>query len=128
MSDSREQLEKLVELMGEGPARRIRLIVLSVLALSGIALQGAVYWYAAQRANEEFGIAGMQVWAFRGRHLDSDGGSAGGAPVETSEGRACRSGLTNVDLNLSDVRNAGRTRSSTSKPAPAWTESCPRGR
>ena len=50
-----------MELMAEGSPRRIRLIV---LALLGVALQGLVYWYAGQMANEEWGTAGMQVWAF----------------------------------------------------------------
>ena len=34
------------------------------MALSGIVLQGLVYWYAAQMAVEEWGALGMQVWAF----------------------------------------------------------------
>ena len=50
--------------MGEGSTRRIRLIVLAVLALSGIALQGLVFWYAAQTAGKEWGALGIQVWAF----------------------------------------------------------------
>ena len=45
-----------MELMGEGSARRIRLTVLFALALSGIVLQGLVYWYAAQMSSEEWGI------------------------------------------------------------------------
>lgn len=40
MAADREQREKVMELMGEGPTRRIRLTVLAVLALSGIVLQG----------------------------------------------------------------------------------------
>ena len=43
MSENREQLEKVLELMGEGSTRRIRLTVASILALSGISLQGLVY-------------------------------------------------------------------------------------
>ena len=50
--------------MGEGSTRRIRLMVLAVLALSGIVLQGLVYWYAARTAGEEWGAVGIQVWAF----------------------------------------------------------------
>ena len=53
-----------MELMGEGSTRRIRLIVLAVLALSGMALQGLVYWYAAQTAGKEWGALRIQVWAF----------------------------------------------------------------
>ena len=51
--------------MGEGSTRRIRLTVLFALALSGIALQGLVYWYAAQMAGKEWGVLGIQVWAFK---------------------------------------------------------------
>ena len=64
MADSREQQKKVIDLMGEGPARRIRVIVLSVMSLVGVALQGLVYWYAAQMADKEWGTVGMQVWAF----------------------------------------------------------------
>ena len=53
-----------MDLMGEGSTRRIRLIVLAVLALSGIAFQGLVYWYAAQTTGKEWGALGIQVWAF----------------------------------------------------------------
>ena len=63
MADNREQRQKVIELMGEGSARQIRLIVLSVLALSGVALQGLLWWYAIQMAREEWSSAGMQVWA-----------------------------------------------------------------
>ena len=52
-----------MELMGEGSARRIRLTVLFALALSGIVLQGLVYWYAAQVGDRVWGTVGMQVWA-----------------------------------------------------------------
>ena len=40
MRDNREQLEKVIELMGEGSTRRIRLTVLAVMSLVGVALQG----------------------------------------------------------------------------------------
>ena len=53
-----------MELMGEGSTRRIRLIIFAVLALSGIVLQGLVYWYATQPAGREWGALGIQVWAF----------------------------------------------------------------
>ena len=53
-----------MDLMGEGSTRRIRLIVLAVLALSGIAFHGLVYWYAAQTTGKEWGALGIQVWAF----------------------------------------------------------------
>ena len=52
-----------MELMGEGSARRIRLTVLFSLALSGIVLQGLVYWHAAQMAGKEWGAFGIQVCA-----------------------------------------------------------------
>ena len=64
MADDREQRKKVMELMGEGSTRRIRLTVLAVLALSGIALQALVHWYAIQMVGKEWGTAGMQVWAF----------------------------------------------------------------
>ena len=64
MADDRKQLEKVMELMGEGSTRRIHLLVMAVLALSGMALQGLVYWYAARTSGAEWGAVGMQVWAF----------------------------------------------------------------
>ena len=64
MADDRELQKKVMELIGEGSTRRIRLTVVAVLALSGIVLQGLVYWYAAQAAGKEWGTVGMQVWAF----------------------------------------------------------------
>ena len=63
MADDREQRKKVIELIGEGSARRIRLIVLSVLALVGVVLQGLVYWYAAQMTAEEWSTGGVRVWA-----------------------------------------------------------------
>ena len=64
MVDNRKQREKFIELIGDGTVRRIRLTVVSVLALSGVVLQGLVWWYAVQMAREEWDAAGMQVWAF----------------------------------------------------------------
>ena len=64
MTGDREQRDKLMELMGEGSTRRIRLTVVAVLALSGIVLQGLVYWYATQTAGREWGALGIHVWAF----------------------------------------------------------------
>ena len=64
MTDGRRQLEKVMELMEEGSTRRIHLLVIAVLALSGMALQGLVYWYAAQMVGKEWGALGIQVWAF----------------------------------------------------------------
>ena len=64
MANSWRQREKFIEMLGEGPARRIRLAFLPVLVLVGIALQGLVYWYAAQMAGKEWGAMGTQVWAF----------------------------------------------------------------
>ena len=37
---------------------------MAILALSGMALQGLVYWYAAQPAWREWDALGIQVWAF----------------------------------------------------------------
>ena len=64
MAESWEQRERVMELVGEGSTRFIRLTVLFALALSGILLQGLVYWYAAQATGREWGVLGMQVWAF----------------------------------------------------------------
>ena len=64
MADDREQRKKVLELMGEGSTRRVRVIVSSVLAPVGVVLQGFVYLYAAQVADKEWGTVGMQVWAF----------------------------------------------------------------
>ena len=52
-----------MELMGKGSARRIRVIVLSILALVGVFPQGLVYWYATQTASHQWGTTGLQVWA-----------------------------------------------------------------
>ena len=60
-ADNRKQREKLTEVIGEGPTRRIRLIVLSILALSGVALQGLVWWYAVKVVSEDSGSAGIEV-------------------------------------------------------------------
>ena len=54
MVDNRKQREKFIELIGDGTVRRIRLTVVSVLALSGVVLQGLVWWYAVQMAREEW--------------------------------------------------------------------------
>ena len=64
MAESREQSDKVIELLGEGSARWIRMTVLLALALSGIVLQALVYWYAAQTAVKEWGTLGIQIWAF----------------------------------------------------------------
>ena len=64
MADGREQQKKLIELMGEGSTRRIRLIVLAFLVLSGMALQGLAWWYRVQAAREEWAAAAVQVWPF----------------------------------------------------------------
>ena len=50
-----------MELMGEGPARRIRL---AVLVLSGIALQALAWWYRVQAVREEWVVVAVQVWPF----------------------------------------------------------------
>lgn len=62
MTDDQNQREKLIELIGKGPARRVRLAVLSLLALSGIVLQGLVWWYGVQTVAEEWSGAEIQVW------------------------------------------------------------------
>ena len=63
MADSSRQSERFMGVLGEGRERLILLIVVSVLALSGIVLQGLVWWYAAQMVGVELGGAGIWVWA-----------------------------------------------------------------
>ena len=60
----REQLAKFLEMMGEGPTRRILLAVLAFLAVSGITLQALVWWYKVQATREEWAAAAVQVWPF----------------------------------------------------------------
>ena len=64
MSESREQLEKIRELMGEGSTRRIRLTVFAFLAVSGIVLQGLAWWYGVQMTTKKWDVAAVQVWHF----------------------------------------------------------------
>ena len=64
MADDREQRDKLMDLMGEGSTRRIRLTVLAALVLSGMALQGLAWWYRLQAVREEWAAAAVQVWSF----------------------------------------------------------------
>ena len=64
MRDNREQLERVLELMGEGSTRRIGLIVLAFLAVSEIVLQALVWWYGVQMTREEWGAAAVQVGPF----------------------------------------------------------------
>ena len=49
--------------LGKGRERLIRLLVVSVLALSGIALQGLAWWYVAQMVGVELGSPAIWVWA-----------------------------------------------------------------
>ena len=62
MADDREQRDKLIELLGEGPPRRIHLTVLAFLAVSGIVLQALAWWYRVQAIREEWYAAAVQVW------------------------------------------------------------------
>ena len=64
MAGDLELREKLNQVLGEGLTRRIHLAVLSALVLSGIAIQGAVWWYSIQAASGEWGMAGILVCAF----------------------------------------------------------------
>ena len=64
MADDREQRDKLMELMGEGSTRRILLVVLAFLAVSGIALQGLAWWYRVQAVRAEWDALAVQVWPF----------------------------------------------------------------
>ena len=92
MAGDREQQKKVTELIGEGSTRRIRLIVFASLALSGIVLQGLVYWYAARMAMKNgvlWGCAdlGIRIW-----RVDADRRLACGALATTPEGHASRGG------------------------------------
>ena len=62
MADDREQRDKLMKLVGEGPTRRILLVILAFLVLSGMALQGLVWWYGVQMTTEKWDVAAVQVW------------------------------------------------------------------
>ena len=64
MAEGQEQLGKVMVLMGEGSARRILLVVLAYLAVSGIILHGLVWWYKLQAVREEWTAAAVQVWPF----------------------------------------------------------------
>ena len=57
MAESWEQRERVMELVGEGSTRFIRLTVLFALALSGILLQGLVYWCMQLRRPGESGVS-----------------------------------------------------------------------
>ena len=68
MTEDREQRDKVMESMGEGSARCIRLTILFVLALSGIILQGLVYYYDFRRPKESgvpweyrFGLSSLSL-------------------------------------------------------------------
>lgn len=63
MSGDLEQREKIKQALGEGLTRRIHLTVLSLLVLSGIALQGAAWWYKVQAVGGEWGVKGILVSA-----------------------------------------------------------------
>ena len=92
MATDLEQRKQVVELLGEGSARRIHVIVASLLALVGVVLQGLVYWHAAQMADKEWGTVGMQVWAFAVGAWILIMGLLNGALEATSGGHARRSG------------------------------------
>ena len=62
MSESREHLEKIMELMGEGSIRRILLVVLAFLAVSGVVLHGLAGWYILQAGREKWAGTAIQVW------------------------------------------------------------------
>ena len=64
MADDREERDKLMGLMGEGPTRRIHLTVLAFLAVSGIVLQALAWWYRVQAIREEWYAAAVQIWPF----------------------------------------------------------------
>ena len=63
MANSSRQRERFMAMLGEGRERLILLAVVSVLALSGIVLQGLVWWYGAQMIGAELAIARIWVWA-----------------------------------------------------------------
>ena len=62
MADDREERDRLLELIGEGSTRRIRLTVLAFLVLSGMALQALAWWYKIQAVREEWAAVAVQVW------------------------------------------------------------------
>ena len=64
MRKNREQLKKIMGLMGEGSTRRIRLTVFAFLVVSGIVLQGLAWWYGVQMTTEKWDEAAVQVWPF----------------------------------------------------------------
>ena len=51
-----------MDLLGEGPTRRIHLTVLAFLAVSGIVLQALAWWYRVQAIRDEWYAAALQVW------------------------------------------------------------------
>ena len=62
MADSQEQIQRVMELMGEGSTHRSHLTVLAFLAVSGIVLQALAWWYRVQAIREEWYAAALQVW------------------------------------------------------------------
>ena len=96
MAGDREQRDKLMELMGEGSTRRIRLIIFAVLTLSGIAAPGVGVLVCNSAGRERVGCPGYTGLGFRRWRLDADRGPGPGARVETSEGHAGRVGPRSV--------------------------------
>ena len=64
MAGDLEQRTKLNQVLGEGLTRRVHLAALYALALSGVAIQFAVWWYSFQFVSREWGMAGILVCAF----------------------------------------------------------------
>ena len=62
MAGDREQVEEVMELIGEGSSRRIHLAVLAALVLSGVVLHGLASWYILQAVSEDWVAAPIQVW------------------------------------------------------------------
>ena len=96
MAADREQRDKLMELMGEGSTRRIRLIIFAVLTLSGIAAPGVGVLVCSSDGRKRVGLLGNTGLGFRHWRLDSNRGLGPSTLAETPEGRAGRVGFGNI--------------------------------
>ena len=102
-----------MELLGEGPTRRIHLTVLAFLTVSGIALQVLAWWYRVQAIREEVVCRGSAGLAPSHRYLDSDRGPAFGIPAETPEEHVRRHDSQGVQQARLYIIFLGRTKVAT---------------